>query len=78
MNINSLNENMIIQNSNSKSRYTNKLYNQPTNDKNLAKFIQYLDYKLQREQTRENHLRGGICPKHHIYLNYQHRCDMCD
>lgn len=57
-------------------RYEFKLYNQNSIDSNLMrKLMQEKEKQMRREQMILKHY--GICPKHRIYMNAYHKCDLC-
>lgn len=57
-------------------RYEFKLYNQNSIDPNLMKkLMQEKEKQLKHEQMILR--KYGICPKHHIYMNAYHKCDLC-
>ena len=67
-----------IVNSNSQCRYTNKLYCQGTENLNIGHMIEIMFQKSEIKDRLDKKRRGGICPIHHIYYNYNHHCDLCE
>ena len=67
-----------MENSNNQCRYTNKLYCQGTYSPNIGRMIEIMMQKSEVKDMFDRKRRGGVCPIHHIYYNYNHHCDMCD
>ena len=65
-------------NSNNQCRYTNKLYCQGTYSPNISRMIEVMMQKSEVKDMFDRKRRGGVCPIHHIYYNYNHHCDLCD
>ena len=67
-----------MENSNNQCGYTNKLYCQGTCSPNIVRMIKIMMQKSEAKDRLDRKRRGGICPIHHIYYNYNHHCDLCD
>lgn len=57
-------------------RYEFKLYEQNKIDGRLIqKIIEQKNKEMYKEKRFLN--KCGVCPRHHIYMNAYHKCDLC-